>query len=166
MSWPSFERQDLACGTMVRCSDLNDLCLLSSNTPGPSKEEHLDSVRSLESFRKYQGRSERWNDADESFALFNIRCSCCIEALSSYFGWSHWAAACWPISKERYLAHRLLTQGGTVSRKEERSEGASRQFVFWLISELSVKQWTNSVPGTERNFTHTPSKLPSTSLSR
>lgn len=33
--------------SMVQCSDLNDLRLLFNNTPGPSKEEHLDGVRSF-----------------------------------------------------------------------------------------------------------------------
>lgn len=100
------------------------------------------------------------NDADQSFVLLYICCSCCAEALSSIFSSSQHAAALWPISRERYSSHRMLTQGGTVLEKKESSEGASWLVdAGWYRSCQSNDEQTLSW-GQKENFTHTPSKLP------
>lgn len=160
--WPSFEEQDVACWTDPWSDVLIWMnCVLQRDTPGVSVQWFLDGVSFSKSFRKYQGhlkpyRNEYRNDADQSFTLLYICCSCCTEALSSIFCSSQCAAALWPISRERYSSHRMLTQGGTVL-KEERSERESWLVCAgWYRSCQSNNEQTLSW-GQKENFTHAPS---------
>jgi len=102
------------------------ICVLQSDIASVSVQGFPDGVSFSKSLRKYKSKAAEIMQI--SLSHYSVRCSCYSEALSSIFSLSQHAAAHWPISRERYPSHRMLTQGGTVLKKKERSEGVS-----WLV---------------------------------